>query len=74
MDDSDEGTLDTACDPGKASSQMQRFDPSRDSKTTEIEIEKSTQNGVAHLAAKLRSKEITFHQAYFGYVHHMHAA
>ena len=74
INDSDDETLDTACELGKVSSQIKKFEPIKGSVDAKIEIEKSTKNSVGTLAGKLKSKEITFHQAYFGYVHHMRAA
>ena len=60
MDESDEGTIDTMNQPERITTKYKKFESSECSMTAKIEVEKSNPTTEAILAAKMRSKEISF--------------
>ena len=68
MNDSDDGTLDTNRTPKKNIAHDRKSPFGKSAEKAKICVSESTPNGADTFARKLRSGELSFCQAYFGYL------
>ena len=73
VNDSDEGTFDTTCSQNKSAGLPGKSHSKMSHEKAAVDTHKLASNSVDNLARKLRSGELTFCQAYFGYLKVIHA-
>ena len=73
VNDSDEGTIDTTRGQRRSADLPRKPQSKMSLEKAAVDAHKLASNSVDNLARKLRSGELTFCQAYFGYLKVIHA-